>query len=324
MLLNGINRIKKEVLSSLADENKLNLLMFESYNDSTFKLPIIKNDFNKIKTYFRKLRSEYNFTEYIYSLNIILGQIETINDELFNKNLIEQYEATLWKVERLENYELINDYLINFIIRYCDLCVKYHFNEFVEYQKKLGLEILKLQFPKPKKRLGILLRSLDIINNEITFGRSRNINIPPFDYNEYSKRIFLLTLLEKKEIFESEIILIQKELKDKLNTQIEQLNPYPLIFINENVYNCFMDYQKYIIEFYTDYSYLKKQLEYLKLIHKQTDNDFMKFLLNDLKFITQKNYDDYCYKYESKLKSLSKSRSDPRLNNFNIVFSQFL
>lgn len=101
-------------------------------------------------------------------------------------------------------------------------------------------------------------------------------------------------------------------------------NPFPLVFINSEVYNCFLNYKKHIIDFYTDYSYLKKRLEKLKLIHKHTDNDFMTFLLNDLKFIKQKEFDDYSIKYESKLKSLQKSHSEQRENNFNNVFESLI
>lgn len=111
---------------------------------------------------------------------------------------------------------------------------------------------------------------------------------------------------------------------DNYEKKLENKNTFPLVFINEEVYNCFLDYKKHIIDFYSDYSYLKKRLEDLKLIHYHTDNDFMKFLLNDLKFITQKNYYDYLYRYESKLKSLSKSRSEQRENNFNNVFERLL
>lgn len=101
-------------------------------------------------------------------------------------------------------------------------------------------------------------------------------------------------------------------------------NPFPLVFINIEVYNCFLNYKKHIIDFYTDYSYLKKRLEKLKLMHKHTDNDFMTFLLNDLKFIKQKEFEDYSIKYESKLKSLQKSHSEQRENNFNNVFESFV
>lgn len=115
-----------------------------------------------------------------------------------------------------------------------------------------------------------------------------------------------------------------KDSQPQQNKPKTENNPFPLMFVNENVYSCFLDYKKHIIEVHTDYSYLKKRLEKLKLIHKHTDNDFMNFLLNDIKFISKKDFENYTYKYESKLKSLSKSYSEQRENNFNIVFENLL
>lgn len=120
--------------------------------------------------------------------------------------------------------------------------------------------------------------------------------------------------------------LVNKTKPQQTESEASDLNtnPFPLVFINSEVYNCFLNYKKHIIDFYTDYSYLKKRLEKLKLIHKHTDNDFMTFLLNDLKFIKQKEFDDYSIKYESKLKSLQKSHSEQRENNFNNVFESLI
>jgi hypothetical protein len=99
-------------------------------------------------------------------------------------------------------------------------------------------------------------------------------------------------------------------------------NPFPHIFINENIYNCFIEYiEKHILEFYSDISYLKKRLEKEKLIHYHKDNNFVKFLFEN-KFITQSNYENYFL--ESKLKSLNKSFNIQRENNFNNVFSKFI
>ena len=50
----------------------------------------------------------------------------------------------------------------------------------------------------------------------------------------------------------------------------------------------------------------------------------MNFLLNKLKFIKQKEFEDYSVKYESKLKSLAKSHSEQRENNFNNVFKSLI
>lgn len=104
--------------------------------------------------------------------------------------------------------------------------------------------------------------------------------------------------------------------------EVEKENWFPSLFLNSEVYNCFMDYQKHIIDFYTDYSYLKKRMEKEKLIHYHKDNDFMKIMYEDVKLISERNYRDYCI--NGKLKSLEKSYNVQRENNFNIIFDSLL
>jgi hypothetical protein len=121
---------------------------------------------------------------------------------------------------------------------------------------------------------------------------------------------------EKKELF--------KEKVDELYSQVVDNgeNPFPLLFINQDVYKCFIEYQKHIIDFYIDYSYLKKRLEAEKLTHYQKDNEFMKIIFDDVKSISEKNYHDYYV--IGRLKSLDKSYSVQRENNFNLVFEAVL
>lgn len=102
----------------------------------------------------------------------------------------------------------------------------------------------------------------------------------------------------------------------------EEQNIIFLLFKNFDVYDCFIEYQKHIIDFYTDYSYLKKRLEKEKLIHYHKDNDFMKIVYKDLKLISEKKYNEY-FIY-GKLKSLTKSYNVQRENNFNIIFEDLL
>jgi hypothetical protein len=100
-------------------------------------------------------------------------------------------------------------------------------------------------------------------------------------------------------------------------------NPFPLVFVNFEVYNCFIDYtKKHIIDFYSDYSYLKKRLEKEKLIHKHTDINFLKFLKEDVKLIKDKEEQKFIK--DNKFKSLGSSESEQRLNNFNNVFESVL
>ena len=99
----------------------------------------------------------------------------------------------------------------------------------------------------------------------------------------------------------------------------EKQNPYPLLFINGKVYNDFILYtSNHIIDYYRDFSYLKKRLESEGLIHRIKDNDFMKIIHGSLKLIKDKEYDDYLKKY--KLLSHNKSYSANRENNFNNTF----
>ena len=100
-----------------------------------------------------------------------------------------------------------------------------------------------------------------------------------------------------------------------------KLNPYPLLFISGKVYNDFITYTypgKYILDYYLDFSYLKKRLESEGLIYRIKDNDFMIIIHSNLKLIKDKQYDDYLKKY--KLSSLKKSYSANRENNFNNTF----
>ncbi|GEM_PF-3356446 len=113
--------------------------------------------------------------------------------------------------------------------------------------------------------------------------------------------------------------VVVNEVQDLNENLAENENPLPRLFLNLNVYKCFIEYQKHIVDFYVDYSYLKKRLDYEKLIHYHKDNDFMKIIYDDLGLFSKKNYDDYCV--YGKLKSLQKSYSVQRQNNFNLIFN---
>lgn len=107
-----------------------------------------------------------------------------------------------------------------------------------------------------------------------------------------------------------------KFLEGKLNNEH---NPLPLLFTSGKIYNEFISYtSSHIIDYYLDYSYLKKRLEAEGLIHRTKDNDFMKIIHDDMGLINDRDYEDYLTKY--KLLSLNKSTSANRENNFNNTF----
>ena len=128
-------------------------------------------------------------------------------------------------------------------------------------------------------------------------------------HNSYSHRIH------------SHLIRVFEEKLNRLSDfqTNENKNPYPLIFISSDIYSKFIKYtSKHIIDYYLDYSYLKKRLEHENLIHSLKDNEFMRVLFEE-KLIKSKDYEKYCI--INKLSSLKKSSSTNRENNFNNIFN---
>ena len=65
-------------------------------------------------------------------------------------------------------------------------------------------------------------------------------------------------------------------------------------------------------------SYLKKRLEDEKLIHRTTDHEFMRFIFEEMKFISEKDHIDFLIR--GGLNSLRKASNDHRENEFNNLF----
>lgn len=75
-----------------------------------------------------------------------------------------------------------------------------------------------------------------------------------FNYNELKNLKFLI----ESSIEQSKVNTETKDQEAKEPEAIN-INPYPLLFISFEVYKCFLEYtKKHIIDFYRDYSYLKK------------------------------------------------------------------
>ena len=88
MLIHRLDKIDMEILFSLSDWKKLNMIMYAEYS-GRFKLPIITNDFKRVKAYFRTLRGKHYLAEYIYSLELLIQRIKINNDRLVEYNLTE-------------------------------------------------------------------------------------------------------------------------------------------------------------------------------------------------------------------------------------------
>tara|TARA_B110001450_G_scaffold219471_1_gene214442 strand:+ start:1660 stop:2331 length:672 start_codon:yes stop_codon:yes gene_type:complete len=127
-------------------------------------------------------------------------------------------------------------------------------------------------------------------------------------YNSYA--LFVHSYLMRK---------FEEVLNKNLNKEPNK-NPYPLIFISVDIYLKFVKYtSNNIIDYYIDYSYLKKRLENQNLIHSIRDNEFMRILYEEMELISKKDYEKYSIK--NKLSSLNKSSSTNRENNFNNIFN---
>lgn len=117
-----------------------------------------------------------------------------------------------------------------------------------------------------------------------------------------NQKEFLINTIPKlnKNVKKAKKVLYNKMLNEITGTtkqEAKNINPYPLLFINFEVYRGFLEYTKnHIIEFYKDYSYLKKRLQKEKLIHYHKDTDFLNFIFNEMKLIKKSDYDNYFIK----------------------------
>ena len=140
------------------------------------------------------------------------------------------------------------------------------------------------------------------------------VNALPTLFNNVKKAKKVLYDIMLNEITEA------KDLEAKEPEAIN-INPFPRLFINYEVYSCFLEYtKKHIMNFYNDYSYLKKRLEHEKLIYYHKDRDFLNVIFNEMQLIKQYQYDSYFTRYDSKFLSLKRSYHEQRENNFNNVF----
>ena len=161
---------------------------------------------------------------------------------------------------------------------------------------KLGA-LKKLSFSKGKKEFFLVKDKSNHYNVFLTKQR----------HNDYSY------------IIHSHLIEVFEEKLKELNAEVISDNPYPLLFVSKKVYDDFITYTSmHIIDYYLDYSYLKKRLDKENLIHGTMDNDFMKIIYDDMELISERVYKDY--QITNKLYSLNKSSSVARENNFNNVF----
>lgn len=224
----------------------------------------------------------------------------TINFEI--QLLVELINSfTEYTIDKLHN---INDNLTNLPIQ-----------KPILQKGEIAFSILNFQFYE--------IREMELNKFEV-YSNSIEIFYNKFNFETVQLSFKYTDILEELGFLLNQKILVKSYHSEDNEETILNDNPYPLIFLNNKIYNSFIHYtENHIINFYIDYSYLKKRLEHEKLIHKQTDKDFFYFLKNDLKKVNYINEETF-NNSDSKFISLGKCTSEQRENNFNIIFSEFL
>ncbi|WP_126651493.1 hypothetical protein [Chryseobacterium aureum] len=121
-------------------------------------------------------------------------------------------------------------------------------------------------------------------------------------------------------VYEEEYkFLLKKEKKYKKGEEKHEDNiKWEDIFKDKATYKQFVKYaKKHIINGFIDYSFLFQKLKYYELIHNHTHFKYIDWL-NDNNFITEKDYEEFVK--NAGFRSLSKSYSEQRENNFNNIF----
>lgn len=131
------------------------------------------------------------------------------------------------------------------------------------------------------------------------------------DYLYFSKEL---------DFFKDKLIELSEIKKEKDLELIIKENPFPDVFRNLVVYDIFIGYTKSLTakNFLKDYAYLKKRLEAEKLIHKQSDNEFMGFICNELSLITKEQYREYLM--AGQLESAERTKGNGRKDKFDNAF----
>lgn len=254
------------------------------------------------------------------------------------KRILNQLLGKFGKTDPLEDFKRILEFYFEILIKEDDKLIMSTFYRIIEnklyfvVQKDFRFYSLEYYKEKYKEQLQYFLEDIpdsiesDFIEKCIKDQKSILDNTIKLYYQlkDYSP-IDVLTFVsedfldEYKSTSKRKIEFLQVKLKECNLTSNSELNPHSFLFVSREVYDNFIKYtSSYIIDFYIDYSYLKKRLENESLIHKTTDKEFMRIIYEELRLISENRYSIFVD--ENKLRSLKKSYSTQRENNFNIVF----
>lgn len=228
------------------------------------------------------------------------------------------YVIDLESLYQDKNKSTFEDY-ISFLQNEC-LDVETKLNNTLTYLKTTHLkDEVKQRFLRYSKRLNTLLFEFE---KELkTHNISRNIVLEnAFDFEIEINSTF------KPENLLPNYLEIEKEFKDFIKNDSPSLNnnrqtANKVIFIDNSSYQSFDVYMKdYLVEPFVDLSYLFQRLLERKIISHVKHLDFAEWLFQN-KYISESTMDVIIK--NNGFRSLSKSTSAQRENNFNIVFNLY-
>ncbi len=113
--------------------------------------------------------------------------------------------------------------------------------------------------------------------------------------------------------------ILKKEKKKKKNNKHENNIVWKDIFKEKSTYKQFLKYAKsHIVNGFVDYSYLFQKMKQLELVFNHKHFKYIDWL-NENNFITEKDYEEFVK--NAGFRSLSKSYSEQRENNFSNIFN---
>lgn len=113
--------------------------------------------------------------------------------------------------------------------------------------------------------------------------------------------------------------ILKKKKTEKKNNKHENNIVWKDIFKEKSTYKQFLKYSKnHIVNGFVDYSYLFQKMKQLELVFNHKHFKYIDWL-NENNFITEKDYEEFVKNVG--FRSLSKSYSEQRENNFSNIFN---
>lgn len=304
--------------------------MSESYgysNGITYNLIIKKfstdEPVGKKKLYISEAIKNISDTDLLNKIILQLvhsGFIDVNNDDVLNfrKELVERnYAEDINTKIRAEFLSVFLDY---------DTKANYFQNTTKQDKPKLNIKVRRKQLFHNYNDVSKYMKT------QMAFFQEKEISkLPPEQQENAYKKLIKETALfhfgkDFKE-FKEELELF-KTLKENIVTDSNQLKEaknnakleHPFIVLNAK--ELFLEYiSNHIIDHYVDYSYLFQRLLHEKFIARLTHLQFMDWLM-EKEYITDRIKSAFLEK--EAFRSLKKSTSSSRENNFNIVFKSLL